>query len=359
VVLDNLEYVGAAREWLNRLGGGPVRLLITARRAGWPTDLGLAVLPLDVFTPEESRAFLRRHLPSSSQGEPALSEVEGRPGVRISDADLDALAERLYHLPLALELAGRYLAGHPRLGVVAYVERLETIWDDPSMAGWKAELGNPTDHDLSLAATFAISWQCVTDETARRLFLLASWCAPNEPIPCELFERAAGLESQACDEALSTLTGLGLLEMDDPAAGPTIHPLLAGYARSLASACVLDVEVERALAIDEAVYGPDHPMVARDVNNLGGVLQDLGDLGGARAAFERALTIDEAVYGPDHPNVAIRVNNIGSVLQDLEDLMGARAAYERALRIFGSILPPDHPHIRIVRDNLERLRLST
>ena len=41
------------------------------------------------------------------------------------------------------------------------------------------------------------------------------------------------------------------------------------------------------------------------------VLQDLGDLQEARKCFERALKIDEQVYGPDHPDVAIRVNNLG------------------------------------------------
>ena len=45
---------------------------------------------------------------------------------------------------------------------------------------------------------------------------------------------------------------------------------------------------------------PPRPWPSR-VNNLGSVLRDLGDLAGARAAFERALTIDEAAYGPDHP----------------------------------------------------------
>ena len=58
---------------------------------------------------------------------------------------------------------------------------------------------------------------------------------------------------------------------------------------------------ERALRIDEAVYGPEHPKVATDVNNLGSVLWALGDLAGAKVAFERALRIDEAVYGPAHP----------------------------------------------------------
>ncbi len=73
------------------------------------------------------------------------------------------------------------------------------------------------------------------------------------------------------------------------------------------------------------------------------MLQDLGDLAGARAAYERALAIDEKSFGPDHPDVATVVNNLGSVLQDLGDLAGARAAFERALAIDEKSFGPDHP----------------
>ena len=106
---------------------------------------------------------------------------------------------------------------------------------------------------------------------------------------------------------------------------------------------------ERALAIDERVHGPDHPDVATGVNNLGRVLQDQGDLAGARAAFERALAIDERVHGPDHPNVATGVNNLGIVLRDQGDLAGARAAFERALAIDERVHGPDHPNVAIRR----------
>lgn len=44
-----------------------------------------------------------------------------------------------------------------------------------------------------------------------------------------------------------------------------------------------------AQAIDERVYRPEHPNVARDVNNPGSVLQELGELEAARGAFQRAL----------------------------------------------------------------------
>jgi hypothetical protein len=53
--------------------------------------------------------------------------------------------------------------------------------------------------------------------------------------------------------------------------------------------------------------------------------------------------------------VAIDVNNLGSVLQSLGDLPGARAAYERALKIFKKFLPEGHPHIGIVQGNLDSL----
>ena len=77
---------------------------------------------------------------------------------------------------------------------------------------------------------------------------------------------------------------------------------------------------ERALAIGEAALGPDHPTVATWRNNLGSVLQDLGDLAGARAQFERALTVGEAALGPDHPTVATMRANLDSLRRALHEM---------------------------------------
>ena len=89
------------------------------------------------------------------------------------------------------------------------------------------------------------------------------------------------------------------------------------------------------------------------VGNLGTVLYELGDLAGAKAAYERALQIDEAAYGPDHPIVANRINNLGWVLHDLGDLTGAKAAFEHAIQILKKRLPEGHPHIKVIQQNLE------
>jgi tetratricopeptide (TPR) repeat protein len=76
-------------------------------------------------------------------------------------------------------------------------------------------------------------------------------------------------------------------------------------------------------------------------------------LPGARTQYERALQISEAAHGPDHPNVGIARNNLGRVLQALGELPGARTQYERALQISEAALGPDHRQTRQVRRNLD------
>jgi tetratricopeptide (TPR) repeat protein len=67
--------------------------------------------------------------------------------------------------------------------------------------------------------------------------------------------------------------------------------------------------------IDRASHGPDHPDVARDLNNLGLLLQATNRLAEAEPMYRRALAIVEASYGPDHPDVAATLNNLGLLLQ--------------------------------------------
>ena len=64
----------------------------------------------------------------------------------------------------------------------------------------------------------------------------------------------------------------------------------------------------------------------------GGLLSELGiylvasaQFNAARATLERALAMKEAAYGPDHPEVAITLANLGIVQQQLGELPAARA----------------------------------
>ena len=50
--------------------------------------------------------------------------------------------------------------------------------------------------------------------------------------------------------------------------------------------------------------------------------------------MRRALAIDEASFGADHPNVAIRLNNLALLLQATNRLGEAEPLMRRALAIF-------------------------
>src|SRR5262249_22254142 len=95
--------------------------------------------------------------------------------------------------------------------------------------------------------------------------------------------------------------------------------------------------------------------VAIRLNNLGGVLQALGDLHSAQTHFERALAIDEKQLGPDHPSVAIRLNNLGMLFKQLGDMPNARRYLSRAYEIFYPGLGTDHSYTRMCKENLDGL----
>ncbi len=115
----------------------------------------------------------------------------------------------------------------------------------------------------------------------------------------------------------------------------------------------------RALAIDEAFYGPDHPNVARDLNNLALLLKTTNRLDEAEPLYRRALTNGEASYGLDHPEVALRLNNLAVLLQDTNRLSEAEPLYRRALAIDEASYGPDHPNVARDLSNLAGLLQAT
>jgi tetratricopeptide (TPR) repeat protein len=151
------------------------------------------------------------------------------------------------------------------------------------------------------------------------------------------------------------------LNINNTIYGPN-HPAVASNLNNLGhvltALCELEPALscfERALTITEATYGVSHPMVASVVNSLGSILKRQGNVVGAREKYERALSIDELFYGPNHPVVALRLNNVGYVLQELGDIPEAQERYERALSIFRESLGDNHPFTKTVQENLDLL----
>ncbi|MGR7027319.1 FxSxx-COOH system tetratricopeptide repeat protein [Geodermatophilus sp. URMC 62] len=81
-------------------------------------------------------------------------------------------------------------------------------------------------------------------------------------------------------------------------------------------------------------------------------LRSRGQYRQAQPLAERALQIGEATLGPDSPYVGMLRSNLGRVLRDLGDLPGARTQLERALQIGESTLGPDSPSVGSYRSNL-------
>jgi tetratricopeptide (TPR) repeat protein len=106
--------------------------------------------------------------------------------------------------------------------------------------------------------------------------------------------------------------------------------------------------LERALAIKERHYGPDHPEVAITLTNLGNAYGSLGDTQKKRELLERALAINERHYGPDHPEVATTLTNLGNAYGSLGDTQKSRELLERALAIMERHYGPDHPNVATI-----------
>jgi len=393
VVLDSVDEPKILRKGMAEIRGPA--LLVTGRRHDWPADLGLAVHRLGLFSPDEARALLRKLAP----------RLQASP-----DAELDAVSGRLGHLPLAVDLAGRYLCERPGLTPRGYLHELakaENALEHTSLKDWvdAEEVG----HAASLAAAFRMSYGRLdandeADALAMRLFAAAGRCAPNVPIPRQLFRALAALgqawrsvsflrrlrlkriaeamrmaalrsipDDVNVDRAVGRLADLGLLSPGEE--GPTIHPLLAEFARRMGDKDALSqlvgtlktltyranetklpttfaplrAHVEAAARAEEEA---DPAGAATLWTNLGYHLNMVAEYKGAAQNFRRALEISEPVLGSDHPAITTCLNNLGGVLQAMGDLPAARDHYERALAIRRKTLGDGHLDVAQSLNNL-------
>jgi tetratricopeptide (TPR) repeat protein len=101
---------------------------------------------------------------------------------------------------------------------------------------------------------------------------------------------------------------------------------------------------ERALAIEQAKLGPDHPEIALVLNNLGNIAQDEGAPDAARGFYERALAIRErsvAKAGDDPRGIAMVANNLGMLAIDAGRYDEALDYLHRAVEIRQRADPED------------------
>ncbi len=368
----------ALQRWRPTSGG--CRLLGTSRRQSWPKTMGVQRLPI-------------RKLPRTQSVQLLEKFVEGH----IDLTHLDAIANELGDLPLALHLAGSFLATYSDdITAETLLAQLRDpqLLDHPAMQGRGAG-ASPTKHDQQILRMFSLSFNSLAAEDkidilAHDLLLRAACFAPGEPIPRALLLAALKhgektendyTELDAAD-ALRRLTNLGLI-LRETSGELRLHRLPARFILEYAapdewlSAAQNDVEkavIDKAYVENMAGYPAKlrlwdthlHFVTDKALQhnskqastlalNLGYYLNMSGDYAAARPLYERALAISEKELGPNHPSTATSLWWMGIILQREGDLLGARKHYARAFEIYASVLGAQHHLTSGVRGYLVKL----
>lgn len=404
LILDNVDTEAAAQAveaLLPQLPGGDV--LITSRLANW--SAGVEPLLLDVLPTDAAVDFL-------------LARTEARRRKQVDDADQAlALSEELGALALALEQASAYIAQR-RLTLADYLALWRgqrdkvLVWFDPRLMQY------PKSVAVTWQTSFDQLTEAAR-QLLRRLAWLAAEPIPESLLDVAVPGVEAGDDPQAAvaeleayslvtraDEApsfrvhrlvqvvtrasadvtalkealdwvdsafvgnpqdLGIWAGLDALlaharavagHADEAGLGTPTARLMSRSAQWLHDkALYAEAEplMRRALAIDEASFGAEHPDVAIALNNLASLLKDTNRLDEAEPLMCRALAIDEKCFGPDHSEVAVGLNNLALLLQATNRLTEAERLMRRALAIVEKRFGAEHPRVATHLNNLATL----
>ncbi len=101
--------------------------------------------------------------------------------------------------------------------------------------------------------------------------------------------------------------------------------------------------LRRSIELIETSYGPEHPMLVVEVNNLANALQSSGKLEAARPTFERALTLAQNLHGTDSLMALQIQSNYADLLRQLGELQTAATSQREVIVLAQQSLPNEHP----------------
>jgi len=391
IVFDNLEDPATIRDYLPEPPANP-HILVTSR----DDQPDFIAVPIDLLDLDQSLRMLTQEAGREPDGE---SE---------RDAALE-IARTLGGLPLALELAGAYLARR----AVGFQRYLELLRHDLKQA-LPARFASLTRHEADLYATLQISAGAFAEEPQLRPVLdVLTWSGPG-PMGLDLLAKLVGVEDPAdLTGALGLGTALHILQSVPGTDRYALHRLvrevrreqipIADRADWAAELCGringwfsalrddflqlprFEAEMDHLrewhdhavrLAPRQAVrltwlqaYPPFHQgrpqeiqrcieraliehrqqgcdeaaLLANLLNDLAYSMNALGDAKGALELNEKALAIQRAILGDQHPDTAKSLNNIAEFTNILGDPKRALELAEEALAIQRGLFGDRHP----------------
>lgn len=221
MIFDNCEDPDLLVQWRPTIGG--CCILVTSRSAVWDQVYGVHMVQVGGLRRSESIDLIRKYRPDLMGDDPSLQE----------------LCDELGDLPLAVCLAASYLSRYRHsVDLGSYLAQLYSSGiTHPSMSS--SILYSPTQHELDLGRTFAISLSRLdtadtVDRMASQLIASCAYFASGEPISRSLLLKTAYVlhpsidATQQIEDSLIRLMELGLLERDG-SSGLRIHRLVAAY----------------------------------------------------------------------------------------------------------------------------------
>ncbi len=369
LVYDNADNYKAIRELLPTKGG---KILITSRHtADWPQEISI-----DVFTIEESRAYIQKVLDTP-----------------ISESDIiqiETLAEKLGRLPLALAQATAYIK-YNKINILDYLALYKQK---------KCHLLNskilPSDYPSSVFITWDITMETIRKESLLATSLLnICACLASNDVPNFLLEKFANtpennLNSEIFEEALGILNCYSMLAINKQNHSSSIHRLvqeviqlnlgkershnlmnifnllidsfpyggerLADYAKKQQLLPHLDAFLSHLEAWQQEEYqinkDREKDYLLPLLNYIADGYSSLGNAEKERELLEQALAINERHYCLDHPVVAVTLTNLGNAYYRLGETLKSRELWERALATKERHYGLDHPEVAVTLNNL-------
>ncbi len=354
LIFDNCEEETLLETWRPTTGG--CHVLITSRCQDWDLSLGVMHLMLEVLPRPESIHFLRHFLPT------------------LPDADADELAETLGDLPLALHLAGNYLAqGHDT--PQSYLQHLQAQGRLHHSSLQTGRL-SPTRHANNLAHTFALSLRRLDtpnpqDQLALALLRCAVCFAPGQPIPLLLLAETLP-DPETLDPALTRLLKLGLVTLGENQT-LRLHQLIAEFVQTwqgehdapesqeTARMAVAETLIRQTKKCNEtrSLYpARDWQVHLRYVTEvllpragkqsirlcqtLGTHLWLCSDYQEANLYLEKALALQRQFFSDDTAEIAMTLYQLGRLWQSLSKYGKARVYLEEALAIRQKVFGTDN-----------------
>lgn len=203
VIFDNLEAVDAIRDYLPDTSANP-HILVTSRRE----QVEFADVALDLLDNAQSYALL-------------IQEAGKQPQTEIEESAAEQIVATLGGLPLALELAGAYLA-HRHVG---WCEYRDLLLDDLKKALPK-QFASPTQHEADLFHTLKISEQGIGEEPLLIEILDLLTLSGSSPMGLQLMAHLLDVKETDLYGALGLGHALRLLQKAPDSKSYAIHRLV-------------------------------------------------------------------------------------------------------------------------------------